>query len=158
MTRKYFSNAVHYFRSSMPTSLKHNFIQSPSFQQVQSALIGQLTQCIVIGRTPQAHVGLWNQLSVINLISSSPRGEQSHVTDTVMMIVCVCKQATIKTISDGLYTPLWCDQSRSSLYTEYASCVRPPKHQGAPCSQRWIHFSFVLNLANGYESVNDNLL
>ncbi len=97
---------------------------------MQSALIGQLTQCIVIGRTPQAHVGLWNQLSVINLISSSPRGEQSHVTDTVMMIVCVCKQATIKTISDGLYTPLWCDQSRCSLYAEYASCVRPPKHQG----------------------------
>ncbi len=28
------------------------FLQSPSFQQEQSALIGQLTQCIVIGRTP----------------------------------------------------------------------------------------------------------
>ncbi len=27
-----------------------------SFQQVQSALIGQLTQCIVIGQTPQARV------------------------------------------------------------------------------------------------------
>ncbi len=23
-------------------------------------------------------------------------------------------------------------QSRSSLYAEYASCVGPPKHQGAP--------------------------
>ncbi len=31
--------------------------QIPSFEQVQSALIGQLTQCIVIGRTPQARVG-----------------------------------------------------------------------------------------------------
>ncbi len=41
-------------------------------------------------------------------ISSSPRGEQSRVKDTVMMLVCVCKQATIKTISDGLYTLLWC--------------------------------------------------
>ncbi len=30
------------------------FLQSPSFWQAQSALIGQLTQCIVIGRTPQA--------------------------------------------------------------------------------------------------------
>ncbi len=29
------------------------FLQSPSFQQAQSALIGQLAQCIVIGRTPQ---------------------------------------------------------------------------------------------------------
>ncbi len=32
------------------------FLQSPSFRQAQSALIGQLTQCIVIGRTPQARV------------------------------------------------------------------------------------------------------
>ncbi len=30
-----------------------HFLQSPSFRQSQSALIGQLTQCIVIGRTPQ---------------------------------------------------------------------------------------------------------
>ncbi len=30
------------------------FLQSPSFRQAQSAMIGQLTQCIVIGRTPQA--------------------------------------------------------------------------------------------------------
>ncbi len=30
------------------------FLQSPSFRQAQSALIGQLTQCIVIDRTPQA--------------------------------------------------------------------------------------------------------
>ncbi len=28
------------------------------------------------------------------------------------------------------YSPV--DQSRSSLYAEYASCVGPPKHQGAP--------------------------
>ncbi len=31
-----------------------SFLQSPSFQKAQSALIGQLTQCIVIDRTPQA--------------------------------------------------------------------------------------------------------
>ncbi len=31
-----------------------HFLWSPSFQQVQSALIGQQTQAIVIGRTPQA--------------------------------------------------------------------------------------------------------
>ncbi len=30
------------------------FLQSPSFRQAQSTLIGQLTQCIVIGRTTQA--------------------------------------------------------------------------------------------------------
>ncbi len=37
-----------------PASLKLHFLQSPSFRQAQSALIGQLAQCIVIGRTPQA--------------------------------------------------------------------------------------------------------
>ncbi len=31
-----------------------SFLQSPSFWQAQSAMIGQLAQCIVIGRTPQA--------------------------------------------------------------------------------------------------------
>ncbi len=30
------------------------FLQSPSFRQAQSALIGKLTQSILIGRTPQA--------------------------------------------------------------------------------------------------------
>ncbi len=38
-------------------------------------------------------------------ISSSPRGEQSDVTDSDEARICVCKQAAIKTISDGLYTP-----------------------------------------------------
>ncbi len=50
-----FSNTVHYCSSSMPRlSQTLRFLQSPSFRQAQSALIGQLTQCIVIGRTPQA--------------------------------------------------------------------------------------------------------
>ncbi len=80
------------------------FLQSPSFQQVQSALIGQLTQCIVIGRTPQAIRSFSFQVS---FISSSPRVEQSCMTDKVMMLVCICStQATVKMISDGLYTLL----------------------------------------------------
>ncbi len=45
----------------------------------------------------------------------SSRGEQSCVTDTVMKLVCVYKQAVIKTFSDGLYTPLWCDPVSLSL-------------------------------------------
>ncbi len=50
-----FSNTVHYCRSSMTRlSQTHCFLQSPSFRQALSALIGQLAQCIVIGRTPQA--------------------------------------------------------------------------------------------------------
>jgi len=41
------------------------FLQSPFFQQAQSALIGQLAQCIRIGRTPQARVGNVMPLSTI---------------------------------------------------------------------------------------------
>ncbi len=60
-----FSNTVHYCRSSMPRlSQTRHFLQSPSFQQVQSALIGQQAQCIVIGRTPQALVGNVTPLSI----------------------------------------------------------------------------------------------
>ncbi len=46
----YFSNTVHYCGLSQTL----HFLQSPSFRQVQSALIGQLAHCIVIGQTPQA--------------------------------------------------------------------------------------------------------
>ncbi len=35
-----------------------------------------------------------------------------------------------------------CNQSRSSLYTEYASCVGPPKHQGAPLLSNIFLFLF----------------
>jgi len=40
---------------------------------------------------------------------------------------------------------------------EYASCLGPPKH---PCSQRCLNFIvvLVLNLASGYENMNDKLL
>ncbi len=86
-----------------PASLSLRFLQSPSFQQAQSALIG---------RTPQARVRNVMPLSIIAsfsfqknvkpvnnvpsfTISSSPRGEQSCVTDTVMMLMCVCKQAVV---------------------------------------------------------------
>ncbi len=118
-----FSNTVHYCSSSMPRlSQMHRFLQSPSFQQVQSALIGQQTQCIVIGRTPQARVGNVTPLAIIasyifqvSFISSSPKGEQNRVTDTVMMLVCICTQAAVKMISDGLYTPLWGSHTRAKL-------------------------------------------
>ncbi len=39
-----------------------SFLQSPSFRQAQSALIGQLTHSIVIGQTPQ--VGNVTPLSI----------------------------------------------------------------------------------------------
>ncbi len=48
-----------------PASQTRRFLQSPSFRQAQSALIGQLAQCIVIGRTPQALVGNVMPLSIV---------------------------------------------------------------------------------------------
>ncbi len=42
-----------------------SFLQNPSFRQAQPALIGQLTQSIVIGRTPQALVGNVTSISII---------------------------------------------------------------------------------------------
>ncbi len=55
----------------------------------------------------------------VSFISSSPKGEQSR--DTVMMLVCICStQAAFKTISDGLYTPLWCDPVPHTHTTRYA--------------------------------------
>ncbi len=89
------STAVHYCRSSMPRLSKTcSFPQSPSFQQAQYALIGQLAQCIVSDRTPQARVGNLIPLTIItsfsfkvSFVSSSPRGEQSRMTDTMMMLV-----------------------------------------------------------------------
>ncbi len=106
----YFSNTLHYWSSSMPRlSQTRRFLQRPSFRQAQSALIGQLIQCIVIGRTPQACVGNVTALIIV-LPSVQARKGNSRVTDTVMMLVCICStQAAVKTISDGLYTPLWCD-------------------------------------------------
>ncbi len=82
-----------------------HFLQSPSFRQAQSALIGQLAQCIVIGRTPRARVGNVTPLSIIAsfsfqnyvqtvnnvlsfTISSSPRGEQLH--DRHSDDACMC--------------------------------------------------------------------
>ncbi len=45
------------------------FLQSPFFQQAQSALIGQLTQCIVIGRTPQECVENVTALTIMASLS-----------------------------------------------------------------------------------------
>ncbi len=87
------------------------FLQSPYFRQAQSALIGQLTQSIVIGRTPQARVRNVTPLSIIasfsflinvktvnNVLSfpiSSSREGNSHVIDTVMKLVCICTHAAV---------------------------------------------------------------
>ncbi len=49
-----------------PASLKRFiFYKVPPSDERQSALIGQLTQCFVIGRTPQARVGNVTPLSII---------------------------------------------------------------------------------------------
>ncbi len=56
-------------------------------------------------------------------ISPSPRGEQSHMTDTVMMLVCICStQAAVVWLCLPLsqtrahtHTALWCDSLSLSL-------------------------------------------
>ncbi len=110
-----FSNTLHYctLLPYMPhLSQMLRFLQSPSFRQVHSSLIGQLTQCIVIGWTPQASVGNITPLSIITsfsfqnkcktvnyilsfTISSSLRGEQSRMTDTMMMLVWICSTQAV---------------------------------------------------------------
>ncbi len=90
----------HYCSSSMPRlSQTRRFLQSPSLQQAQSALIAQLTQCIVIGRTPQAHDGNVMTLTIfpsfnfqISFISSSPKGEQGkYVSSRWDIFVAIAK-------------------------------------------------------------------
>ncbi len=57
---------------SMPRlSQKCHFLQSPSFWQAHFTPIGQLTQCIVIGRTPQARVGNVTTLTIITTRAST---------------------------------------------------------------------------------------
>ncbi len=64
--KKYnFSKTVHCMSPMPRLSQTLHFLQSPSFWRAQSALIGQLTQCFVIGRTPQARVGNLMPLSII---------------------------------------------------------------------------------------------
>ncbi len=48
---------------------------------------------------------------MMSLVLPSVQGEQSHVIDTVMKLVCVCKQAAINTISDSC--KLCCDVTRA---------------------------------------------
>ncbi len=58
-------------------SQTRRFLQSPSFRQVQSALIGQLTQCIVIGRPPQARVRNVTPLTIIASFSFQSKYKDS---------------------------------------------------------------------------------
>ncbi len=58
-------------------SQMHNFLQSPSFWQAQSALTGQITQWIVIGRTAQACVGNVMTLTIIASFSFQSKYKDS---------------------------------------------------------------------------------
>ncbi len=49
-------------------------------------------------------------------------------------------------------------QSRSSLYAEYASCVGPRNTRGPLALKDDFILVSILNLASGYENMNDNLL
>ncbi len=70
--------------------------------------------------------------------------------NTAIQLACITE--TLK----SLFLYHCCVQSRSSLYAEYASCVGPETPGGSLALKDV--FSFVLNLASGYENMNDNLL
>ncbi len=59
-------------------SQRLRFLQSPSFWQAQSALIGQLTQSIVIGRASQAVVGNVTPLTIIASFSFQIKCKDSY--------------------------------------------------------------------------------
>ncbi len=121
-----FSSTVHYCRSSMSRLSKTlSFLQSPSFRQAQSALIGQLTQCIVIGRTPQAaskcNTPFHNQelqlpklKLIMSLVLPSDQAREGNRVTWQTQWWCSYVFAH-KTISDALYTLLWCDRPSLSL-------------------------------------------
>ncbi len=122
--KHYFSNTVHYCRSAMPRlSQTHCFLQSPSFRQAQSALIGQLAQCIVTGRTPQALVGNVTSLSIIASFSFRNKSKRQLIMSLVLPSVQAWEgnRVTWQTQWWSSYvfavhkprlrklTPLWCD-------------------------------------------------
>ncbi len=75
--KHYISHTVHYCRSSMPRlSQTLRFLQNPSFWQAQSAPIGQLTWCVVIGRTPKH--GNVTPLSIITSFSFQSKYKDSQ--------------------------------------------------------------------------------
>ncbi len=84
------------------------FLLSPSFQQAQSALIGQLTQSIVIGRTPQARVG--NVILIhISIIPSDTVCDTVHIENCTFWLVTLNGQ-TGKCIAnaDNLQNTKYC--------------------------------------------------
>ncbi len=118
----YFSNTVHYCRSSMlRLSQKQHFLQSPSFRQAQSVLIGQLTQCIVIGRTTQACVGNVTPLSIIASFSFQNNCKRQLIMSLVLPSVQARKRNRVPWQTQWwssyvfAHKPLWCDPLSLSL-------------------------------------------
>ncbi len=107
----YFSNTVHYCRSSMPRlSQTLRFLQSPSFRQAQSALIGQLAQCIVIGRTPQALVANVTPLSIIASFSF-----QNKCKDKLIMSLVLPSVQAREGNRVAWHTQWWCSYAGAPL-------------------------------------------
>ncbi len=109
----YFSNTVHYCSSSMPHLSNASFSTKPLLltSTVCSDWPTDPVHCDWPNTTSthrKCNAPCHNQVSFSS--SSSPKGEQSRVTDTVMKLVCICStQSVVKMIYDGLYTLLWCD-------------------------------------------------
>ncbi len=111
------------------------FLQSPSFRQAQSALIGQLTQCIVIGRTPQASVGNIMPLSII--ASFSFQNKCKTVNNVLSFTIISSREGNRVTWQTQWWSsyvfahkPLsWCDRvslSHKHEHTHTKCCIVTP--------------------------------
>ncbi len=81
----YFSNAIHYCRSFMPRrSQMLSFLQSPSFRQAQSALIGQLTQSTSTSRKCNSDDARMCLQTSHGCVSLSHTREHAHTHTHVM--------------------------------------------------------------------------
>ncbi len=128
---QYFSNTVHYCRSSMSRlSQTLSFLQSPSFRQASLLWLANWHSALWLAEhhkprrkfnTPfHNHELQLSKLKTVNNVLSftisSSREWKRVAWQTVMKLVCVCKQAAI---TDGLYTPLWCDPVSLSLFLSF---------------------------------------
>ncbi len=69
-------------------------------------------------------------------ISSSPKEEQSHVTDTVMKLVCVCTQAAIRTAD---FTVMWPCLSLSHTHTHTHTRAHTQTHKTCTVNSKYLN-------------------
>ncbi len=110
----YFSNTVHYCSSSMPRlSQTLHFLQAPPSDKHSLLWLANwhsvlwlaehhkpCLKCNAPFHNRELQLSKFKVKTVNNVLSFTISSSPSRVTDTVMKLLCVCTQATNKTISD----------------------------------------------------------